>query len=57
MMKNWNEQTTNKLITEVKSLQEEHNSIKTKILKLVDEMETIEVDFNNINEILSDRLK
>jgi len=57
MKKNWNEQTTNQLILDIKSLQEKHESIKNKILKLVDEMEGVESDFKDVNVILKERLK
>ena len=33
MKKNWNEQTTNQLILDIKSLQEKHESIKNKMGK------------------------
>lgn len=57
MKKNWEEKTTNQLILESKTLHEKHESVKNKILKLVDELEGIEEDFKDVNNILVERLK
>lgn len=55
-MKNWDERTTNQILLDLKQLEAEHESIKMKMMKLLDEMESVERDFLEGNKALNKRL-
>ncbi len=55
-MQKWDEKSTNQIITDLKQLEAKHEAIKIEMLKLLDELESVEKDFNEGNKILNKRL-
>lgn len=57
MKENWEDKTNNEIILEIKQMQLDHESLKSKMLKDWDKLVEIENRFNNANKILTERLK
>lgn len=55
-MENLKDKSNNEILLELKQLQEEHEAIKTKMLKDYDRLEAIEKRFNEANAELHARL-
>lgn len=55
-MENLKDKSNNEILLELKQLQEEHEAIKTKMLKYYDRLEVIEKRFNEGNTELHKRL-
>lgn len=55
-MEKWDEKGTNQIITDLKQLEAKHEAIKMEMLKLLDEMEDVEKDFEEGKKILNKRL-
>jgi hypothetical protein len=51
------DKSNNELLLEVKQLEMDHQSLKTKILKDLDILDSIELRFKNIKDLLNKRLK
>ena len=49
--------SNSQIMTEIVSLQAEHEAIKIRLLKGIDELDRVEKDFNTANEILAERIK
>lgn len=56
-MSDFKDMGNSQIMTEIVSLQSEHEAIKLRILKDIDELERIEKRFNEANHILSGRIK
>lgn len=56
-MKEFKEKTNGQILAEIVEMQQEHEAIKQKILRLLDKMEDIEDKFRRANEELVKRLK
>lgn len=56
-MEKLEDKSNNELLMEVKQLQIDHESLKTKMLKDFDELTKIEERFTKINQLLTKRLK
>mgnify|MGYP001600517264 CR=1 FL=1 len=51
------DKSNNELLLEVKQLEQDHQSLKAKILKDLDILDSIELRFKNIKDLLNKRLK
>lgn len=56
-MENWSEKSNSDIILAKKTMEQEYEVIKNKILVLANKMEEIETDYKNANTMLLDRLK
>lgn len=49
--------SNNQILTEIYALKSEHEAIKIRMNKDLDELERVEKEFNEANKILSERIK
>ena len=56
-MENWDEKSSNEILTELKTMQQEHEALKDNIFLMVTKLEKIELKFKKGNEALVNRLK
>jgi len=56
-MSDYKNMGNNQIMTEIVSLQAEHEAIKIRILKEMDKLEAVEKQFNDANLILASRIK
>ena len=56
-MNDYKEMGNSQIMTEILSLQAEHEAIKVNILKKMDELDRVEKKFNEANNILVTRIK
>lgn len=55
-MSDFKNMSNNEIVLSMKNMEQEHESIKSKILKLVDEMEEVEKKYAKAGKILNERL-
>lgn len=53
----WENSSNHFIATEMKKMQQRHESLKNKIVEEYDELEEIEKEFEKANKVLTDRLK
>ncbi len=56
-MNKYKDMGNSQIMTEIVSLQAEHEAIKIRILKEMDELDRVEKQFNSANTILAARIK
>lgn len=56
-MAEWEKMSNDKIISELKEMQQKHEKLKNELLEKYDELEKIEKDFEEGNKVINRRLK